>query len=213
VSSATPHSDPSAYVSFAAPGRQISRYSLRGDRTVFFVVFASDKKLSVGHHDVNAQMSLLRTLFGEGQWECPEILKAFDTCTDFYFDPASQIRMQAWSEGWLTLVGDACFCPSLLAGQGSALATLAGFVLAGELKKAAGDHRVAFRSYELLLRDFIAKKQRGRRALLALLCPQHEILHLRSQSGERSYVTTRCRKASPGPLAHGLARLTSYDSP
>jgi 2-polyprenyl-6-methoxyphenol hydroxylase-like FAD-dependent oxidoreductase len=86
--------------------------------------------LSVGHHDVNAQMSLLRTLFGEGQWECPEILKAFDTCTDFYFDPVSQIRMQAWSEGWVTLVGDACFCPSLLAGQGSALATLARRLLA-----------------------------------------------------------------------------------
>jgi 2-polyprenyl-6-methoxyphenol hydroxylase-like FAD-dependent oxidoreductase len=66
-----PHSNPSASVSFAAPGRQISRYSLRGDRTVFFVVFASDQKLSVGNHDVNAQMSLLRTLFGEGQWECP----------------------------------------------------------------------------------------------------------------------------------------------
>jgi 2-polyprenyl-6-methoxyphenol hydroxylase-like FAD-dependent oxidoreductase len=34
-----PRRDPRAYVSYAAPGRQVSRYSLRGDRAVFFFVF------------------------------------------------------------------------------------------------------------------------------------------------------------------------------
>ena len=36
-----------------------------------------------------------------------------------------------------SLVGDAAFCPSLLAGQGSALAMIGAYVLAGELGQAS----------------------------------------------------------------------------
>src|SRR5215469_9529954 len=50
-----PHQDQRAYVSYAAPGRQVSRYSLRGGRTVFFLVFAGDRKSAVGAHDTPAQ--------------------------------------------------------------------------------------------------------------------------------------------------------------
>lgn len=34
-----PRRDARAYVTYATPGRQVSRYSLRGDRTGFFLVF------------------------------------------------------------------------------------------------------------------------------------------------------------------------------
>lgn len=123
-----PHGDPGAYVSYAAPGRQISRYSLRDGRTVFLLVFASERRLRLEHHSVAAQLDLLRRLFGEDRWECPAMLKVLDTRTDLYFDPVSQIRMDAWSHGRVALVGDA-------------------YIVAGELKKAAGDHQVAFRNY------------------------------------------------------------------
>jgi len=59
------------------------------------------------------------------------------------------------------LVGDACFCPSLLAGQGSALAMAGAYILAGELKIADGDYRSAFGSYEALFHPFVVKKQRA----------------------------------------------------
>jgi 2-polyprenyl-6-methoxyphenol hydroxylase-like FAD-dependent oxidoreductase len=207
-----PHRNPSAYVTLAAPGRQISRYSLRGDRTVFFVTFASDKKLPVAHRDVNAQMSLLRTMFGEGQWECPEILKALGTCTDLYFDPVSQIRMDAWSQGRVTLVGDACFCPSLLAGQGSALAMLAGYVLAGELKEAAGDHRVAFRNYELLLRDFIDKKQRAAERFSRSFVPNTKLgIFARNRVTDLMSLPVVARLFL-GPLLTDSLALPCYDS-
>lgn len=48
-------------------------------------------------------------------------------------DRVSQIRMDTWSNGRVGLIGDAAFCPSLLAGQGSALAMIAAYALAGEL--------------------------------------------------------------------------------
>lgn len=49
---------------------------------------------------------------------------------------------------------------------------LGAYILAGELKKAAGDHQVAFRNYESLLRRFIEKKQRAAGKVFAVLCPR-----------------------------------------
>jgi 2-polyprenyl-6-methoxyphenol hydroxylase-like FAD-dependent oxidoreductase len=66
-----------------------------------------------------------------------------ETCSDLYFDSVSQIRMDTWAQGRVALIGDACFCPSLLAGQGSALSMTGAYVLAGELKKAGGDYHIA----------------------------------------------------------------------
>jgi 2-polyprenyl-6-methoxyphenol hydroxylase-like FAD-dependent oxidoreductase len=153
--------DPHAYVSYAEPGRQVSRYSLRGNRTVFFFVFSRKSKLQVGTHDLDAQKQLLHEEFGRDGWECPIILEALENCSDLYFDSVSQIRMPTWSQGRVALVGDACFCPSLLAGQGSALAMTGAYILAGELAKSSGDHLTAFGNYERLLHPLIVRKQRA----------------------------------------------------
>jgi 2-polyprenyl-6-methoxyphenol hydroxylase-like FAD-dependent oxidoreductase len=156
-----PHQDPRAYVGYAAPGRQLSRYALRGGRTVFFFVFASDRKLPVGAHDLPAQKRVLRETFDKDGWECPEILAALETSSELYFDVVSQICMERWSDRRVALVGDACFCPSLLAGQGSALAMAGAYILAGELKQSGGDYRTAFARYQTIFQPFIAGKQRA----------------------------------------------------
>ena len=98
---------------------------------------------------------MLRERFGDGKWECPRILDELDRTQDLYFDRVSQIRMESWSQGRVALVGDAAFCVSLMAGQGSALAMTAAYVLAGELAKAGGRHEEAFGKYEELLRSYI----------------------------------------------------------
>ena len=74
-----PYREQYAYVSYAAPGRQVSRYSLRDGRTVCLLVFASDRKLRLGHHNLAARIDLLRRAFGEDRWECPAMLRALDT--------------------------------------------------------------------------------------------------------------------------------------
>jgi 2-polyprenyl-6-methoxyphenol hydroxylase-like FAD-dependent oxidoreductase len=67
----------------------------------------------------------------------------------------------SWSRGRVTLVGDAAFCVSLLAGQGSALAMVASYILAGELHRAAGDYTTAFARYQKLFGPFVAAKQKA----------------------------------------------------
>lgn len=100
----------------------------------------------------------MRERFAQDGWECPQILERLDGVDDLYFDAVSQIRAPAWSRGRVALVGDAAYCPSLLAGAGAAFAMLGAFLLAGELQRADGDP-AALRAYEGRLRRYIERQQ------------------------------------------------------
>jgi len=153
--------DENVYVAHGAPGRQLARFALRDDRTLILFVAALDSPLLSPTLDRPAQRALLRRLFANDGWETTPILDALDRAEDLYFDHVSQIRMPRWSRGRTALVGDAAFCLSLMAGQGSAVAMTAAYVLAGELSRANGQHEAAFRAYENLLRPWIATKQQA----------------------------------------------------
>src|ERR1700752_69355 len=111
-------------------------------------------------------------MYDDGKWETSRILAELGRAKDLYFDRVSQIKMPSWSRGRIALVGDAAFCVSLMAGQGSALAMTAAYALAGELAKAAGQHEEAFGRYETLLRAFIDSKQRGAQRFSSAFAPR-----------------------------------------
>jgi 2-polyprenyl-6-methoxyphenol hydroxylase-like FAD-dependent oxidoreductase len=211
VVDAYPHRDAHAYVSYAAPARQVTRYSLRGGRTVFLFVLFSEAKLPVGH-DLDAQKNLLHKVFGRDEWECPEILEALDGCSDLYFDCVSQIRMQRWSQGRVALIGDACFCPSLLAGQGSALAMTAAYLLAGELKKADGGYRKAFANYENVFQPFMAAKQHAAEKFAGSFAPRTRLgLFVRNHVVRLMFLPF-VRKWTMGPLLSDQLILPACES-
>lgn len=83
----------------------------------------------------------------------------------------SQIELPAWSRGRVALVGDAAYCPSLLAGEGSAFAMVGAYILAGELQRARSDYTRAFAAYERSFRPFIERKQRSARAFASSFVP------------------------------------------
>jgi 2-polyprenyl-6-methoxyphenol hydroxylase-like FAD-dependent oxidoreductase len=153
--------DENVYVACTVPGKQVARFAMRDDRTVFLFIFAADQPPPVAAHDIAAQKAVLRETFGDVGWECPAIFAELDRTEELYFDRVSQIRMEAWSRGRIALVGDAAFCPSLLAGEGSALAMAAGYVLGNELTRSAGRFDEAFRRYEDLLRPVLTRKQKA----------------------------------------------------
>jgi 2-polyprenyl-6-methoxyphenol hydroxylase-like FAD-dependent oxidoreductase len=154
-----PYREELTYTSYAAPARQISRYALRGNRTAFLFVFAQEQQLPRHSHEVDAK-AMLRETFARDRWiELPELLKRLDACDDLYFDSVSQIRMPSWSRGRSVLVGDAAYCPSLLAGEGTGFAMAGAYILAGELQRAGGDYTRAYRAYNENFRAFIERKQ------------------------------------------------------
>ncbi len=162
--------DEDVYVLHNAPGAMVGRVALRDDRSLFLLIFTAEK--GALPEDIAEQKGVLRARYGDAGWECGKILSRLDEATDLYFDRVSQIRMERWSSGRVALVGDAAFCVSLAAGQGSALAMIAAYVLAGELARADGRHEEAFRAYEALLRSFVASKQKGAERFSAAFAPR-----------------------------------------
>ena len=160
------------YVIYEQPGRQVGRFSLHGDRTLFLFVLAHDLDHRSYPNVVGAQRLFLRNAFANDEWELPQILASLDSCPELYFDRVSQIRMDARSQGRVGLIGDAAFCVSLLAGQGSALAMTAAYVLAEELDIAKGDYQAAFRRYEERLRPYIVGKQNAAMRFASSFAPK-----------------------------------------
>jgi 2-polyprenyl-6-methoxyphenol hydroxylase-like FAD-dependent oxidoreductase len=164
--------DEDIYVSYGEPGRQVSRFAMHDDRTLFLFVWRDDEGVDA-HADSLKQRreAMLRRFAGMG-WETGDILAAITESDDLYVDRVSQIHMPRWSRDRIALVGDAAFCPSLLAGEGSALAMTAAYVLAGELRLADWDHAAAFARYEQKLRPFIEKKQKAAADFAAAFAPK-----------------------------------------
>jgi 2-polyprenyl-6-methoxyphenol hydroxylase-like FAD-dependent oxidoreductase len=156
-----PHRDEDVYVGYTVPGRQIARYALREGRSAFFFVLTQDAPLAIHHDDADAQRRLLRERFSGIGWEADEILAALESADDFYFDAVSQTRMSDWSRGRVALVGDAAYCPSLLAGEGSGLGMAGAYLLAWALRESSGDHAAAFGEYQRRFKPFVDAKQKS----------------------------------------------------
>jgi 2-polyprenyl-6-methoxyphenol hydroxylase-like FAD-dependent oxidoreductase len=75
----------------------------------------------------------------------------------------SQITMDRWSRGRVALVGDAGYCCSPLSGQGTSVALLGAYILAGELKSAShdgtADHERGFANYQREFGDYVQRNQ------------------------------------------------------
>ncbi len=176
--------DELVYVMYTQVGQQVGRFAMRDGRTMFLFIFRDDD--ITGAESLHAQKALLRMRFGNSGWECPQILDALDATHDLYFDRVSQIRMNPqqglWTRGRVTLIGDAACCVSLLAGQGSALAMVAAYILAGELHLANGDYSAAFGRYQDLFGAFVLGKQKAALRFAGAFAPKSKFgLFLRNR--------------------------------
>jgi len=109
--------------------------------------------------DKNEQKQFLRDTYRDFGWESQKLLDLIPDSDDFYFDAITQVKMNSWTKGRVALLGDAGYCASPLSGQGTDLALVGAYILAGELKAADGDHVRAFKRYNELLRPFVESNQ------------------------------------------------------
>lgn len=125
-----------------------------------YLGFASEEPIAYDVRDVDAQKRLLAERTAEAGWIWPRAKEYMWDAPDFHLDSMSQIHLDSWSRGRVVLLGDAGYCGSPLSGQGTSMAMVGAYVLAGELKAAGGDHRTAFARYEDELRDYVTANQR-----------------------------------------------------
>jgi 2-polyprenyl-6-methoxyphenol hydroxylase-like FAD-dependent oxidoreductase len=164
--------DDLVYVSHGAPGRQISRWSMRDDKTLFLLVLRDEYLPTESPSTEQEPKAVLARAFADVGWECPRILAALASVGSIYFDRVSQIRMDRWTRGRTALIGDAAACVSLLAGEGAGLAMAEAYVLAGELRNCGSDHSAAFARYQQRIMPFLKRKQESAAKFASSFAPK-----------------------------------------
>src|SRR5439155_13815919 len=137
-------------VGYLAPDRTVGMYPVRqpdrsgprgfalrprpvADHARALFLFRRAERFAYDHRDVEQQKRLLRQEYAGVGWHVPRLLDEMERATDFYFDSISQVVMDTWSRGRVTLVGDAGYSPGPAVGGGTTLAVVGAYVLAGEL--------------------------------------------------------------------------------
>ncbi|WP_432097638.1 FAD-dependent monooxygenase [Streptomyces sp. bgisy100] len=140
------------------PGRAAALYAVGDNDDVHaFLNFARPEPPFDAFRNPEAQRDLVAAVFADAGWEVPGMVAAMRDADDLFFDGVSQIRMPRWSSGRVALVGDAAYAPSFLTGQGSSLALVGAYMLAGSL--ADRDHAAGFTAYEHHTREFVTLNQ------------------------------------------------------
>jgi 2-polyprenyl-6-methoxyphenol hydroxylase-like FAD-dependent oxidoreductase len=146
------HRAPGGRVVSARPGRRPGEIKAG-------LAFRSEP-IEYDRRDTEAQKDILARRFAGVGWEAPRLLAAMRTAPDFFFDSMGQVHLDHWSAGRAAVLGDAGYCPTPLTGLGTSLALVGGYVLAGELAAAGGDHRTAFARYEQVIRSYVTESQK-----------------------------------------------------
>ncbi|MDI5976778.1 FAD-dependent monooxygenase [Amycolatopsis magusensis] len=142
-----------------SPGRAAALYAVKGsDELHGFLVVARPEPPYDVLRVPEAQRDLVATTFADDGWEIPAMVAAMQDSDDLFFDTVSQIHLPRWSSGRVGLVGDAAHAPSFLTGQGSSIALVGAYMLAGALATHR-DHTVAFAAYENDTRGFVELNQ------------------------------------------------------
>jgi 2-polyprenyl-6-methoxyphenol hydroxylase-like FAD-dependent oxidoreductase len=111
-------------------------------------MFRSKEELQYHYRDVVGQKELLREVFTGMHPQVDRWIEEVDSAPAFYFDSITQLQLDTWSRGRVTLVGDAGYCPGPAVGGSTSIAVVGAYVLAGELARAHGDYARAFAEYE-----------------------------------------------------------------
>jgi 2-polyprenyl-6-methoxyphenol hydroxylase-like FAD-dependent oxidoreductase len=161
------------FATLTVPKRQVAVYPIRGGRVATFWIHRADGPVEAPSRA--AALRELRQIYGGLGWLVPRLLEGGEDAASVYLDTVSQIEMPQWSRGSVVLVGDACQCVSLLAGQGASMAMGAAYVLADEL--CARPYRVeaALAAYEARIKPAIAKKQSAGRDIARWFVPEGAI--------------------------------------
>ena len=136
---------------------------------------------------------MTQTFAAESGWEFRRLLEEMRAASDFYFDDISQIRMGCWSNERVALVGDAACGPTLITGQGTSMAVVGAYVLAGELAIADGDYRAAFARYEQICRPYMTQNQH-----IALQAKELRLPETWTEIEQQNELLRAMRAAPPG---------------
>jgi 2-polyprenyl-6-methoxyphenol hydroxylase-like FAD-dependent oxidoreductase len=155
-----------------APGRLAAIYPVYQTATARGGFLFRSEEFALDHRDVDGQKQMLHRVYGGDGWQVPRLLAEMDAAEDFYFDSISQIVMDSWTKGRVTLVGDAGYSPGPAVGGGTSIAMVGAYVLAQELGQAGRNYQTGLRAYEDRLRELAAKARSVGPSTMSTLIPR-----------------------------------------
>ena len=157
-----------AFKLYEEPDRLVGLYPLDQRRLDATYVFRHPDIGPIAHAQ---RLPFIKRNFAGAGWLAERLLADHPAAQPVYFDPTMQIAMPQWHKGRVALLGDACGCLTLLAGQGSHMAMAGAYVLAQALDRHSDDHRAAFAAYQALLKSHVERKQRDAAWLARMFVP------------------------------------------
>ncbi|WP_329407199.1 FAD-dependent monooxygenase [Nocardia vinacea] len=148
------------FVMHNAPGGLLAAIRPEGPNSAKAMFGFTATDLVYDRNDRVGQQRILRERFAEMGWHTSQLLSSMGQAPDFFFDSISQTRIDRWSRGRVALIGDAGYCGSPLSGNGTAMAMVGAYVLAGELARSRDDYSTAFTRYQEVLRPYVTECQK-----------------------------------------------------
>lgn len=155
---------------YIAPGRRglfLRRHSPDTVQVYMGCTSDSDKLRGARRGDMKAEKEALAEFYQGAGWRTREIVKAMREADDFYCERMCLVKLDAWSRGRVTLVGDAGYCPSATTGMGTTCGMVGAYILAGEIARHCGgndtkdDLAGALKAYDEKFRPFMDQVQKG----------------------------------------------------
>ena len=131
-----------------------------GTTSVYLAQIIADAS-RVADLPIKEQKKEVLRIFGDVGWEAPRILKKLDSKDGekFYLHEAAQAKSASLANGRVVLLGDSGYCPSPISGQGTTLALIGAYILAGCIS-AHTDHHEVLSQYEKLMKPFVDSAQK-----------------------------------------------------
>jgi 2-polyprenyl-6-methoxyphenol hydroxylase-like FAD-dependent oxidoreductase len=201
-------------LSYTMVGKSATLYAAKhSDRAHAFLSFSyptSPFKKRISEED---KRNLTANAFkGVNDWIVPQMVEEMRKADDLFFDSVSQIYMPTWSRGRIVLAGDAAHATSFASGQGSSMALVGAYVLAGEIATKP-TYTSAFEAYEKLARPFVEMNQALVKVGISILQPNTpEELKARNDL-LRKMAAEPAAKVSPedeSRRVHSALKLPSY---
>jgi salicylate hydroxylase len=137
--------------SWLGPGGHVLHYPVRRGELLNFIAFVERTDWKVESWTVAGTIEELANDFHGWHSDVHQIIRNIDV--PYKWALWARPPMERWSVGRVTLLGDACHPTLPFLGQGAVMALEDAYVLAGCLKKYAGDHATALAKYENARRD------------------------------------------------------------
>lgn len=155
------------FYAYAAKNKQVTLTSTKDNKIFSFYVYRTDESMTKN------QLSTLKKAFQSMQWIIPDLLKTLDTADTALFDRLIQIKMPLWHKKRVVLVGDACQCMSLFAGQGASMAMAGAYILANSIKNQTETPETAFAHYQQIIKPNSDLKQELAEIFLKRFVPEN----------------------------------------